>query len=140
MTEHGRLDDGEVAALTAEAWLDDGANRICMRAPDGASPGQRVVQHLTSLVDLRDLTLLADGVAGNGRRGTDAGGYVIDGDDAVVWDGGEHEATMSTRALTDLLARLVEHVLAHRDELAADDDTWADLADLAVGLRRSLAG
>jgi hypothetical protein len=136
MSDHGELDDATVASLVP-TWTATGTRaRLRASAPDGAPAGALVVQNMTSLADVDDLCVLADGALdAAGTRATDAGGWSAVGDEVAVWDAGDEQVKISRRALVDLLARLVDAALERRDEL--DEDTVTRLGAAAASLRGS---
>jgi hypothetical protein len=129
VTDHGRLDEATVAAMVPEWTVSDRRARLRAAAPSDAPSAALVVQNLTSVGDLDDLCVLADGALdAAGTRGIDTGGWSAVGDEVVVWDAGEERATVSRAAFVDLLRRLVDLALTHRDDAVdVDDRTWSDL-------------
>jgi hypothetical protein len=108
------LPDADVDSLVA-SW-EGTADRFVLRAlaPEGAGPGLRVLENMTTVHDLDDLDLLVGGLEGDGTRATDAGGFRLRGEAVEAWDGGEQEVTVSRAAFARLLGRLVDAASAHR--------------------------
>jgi hypothetical protein len=130
VTDHGSLDDATVAAMVP-AWTGSGRRaRVRAAAPDGAPEGALVVQNMTSVADLDDLCLLADGALdAAGTRATDSGGWSAAGDEVAVWDAGDQRVTVSRASFVDLLRRLLALAIEHERDAALDVDerTWATI-------------
>jgi hypothetical protein len=108
------LTDAEVDSL-APSW-EGTAEEFVLRAlaPPHAAPGLLVLQNMTTLHDLDDLDLLVEGLATDGTRATDAGGFTVRGETVEAWDAGDHRVALSRAALARVLARLAETAAAHR--------------------------
>jgi hypothetical protein len=130
MTTSDVLDDALVDSLEPEWDTDRG--RFVLRSPDPAesTPGIRVLANLVTLIDPDDLDLLATGLVAGGTRGTDAGGYALDGDAAVAWDAGDNQITLSRAALTRLMLKLLDVAVQH-------DTNVTRLTELAESLRQT---
>jgi hypothetical protein len=129
MTTSDVLDDALVDSLEPEWDTDRGRFLLRSYDPTESTPGIRVLANLVTLINPDDLDLLATGLVAGATRGTDAGGYTVEGDAAVAWDAGDNQITLSRAALTRLMVRLLDVAVQHVANVAR-------LAELAESLRQ----
>jgi hypothetical protein len=133
---HNSLDDATVDSLEAEWRGDRSSFLVRASAPPDAPVAAFVLQNMTTLRDLDDLTVLIGGLIDSRVRATDVGGYAFRDGDVVAWDAGENQVRVSRAAFTRLLARILDAVVGHGAG-ADGDDGAAPFVSLAAALRQA---
>jgi hypothetical protein len=130
------LDDATVDSFEAEWRGDRSSFLVRATAPPDAPAAALVLQNMTTLRHLDDLSVLIGGLIDSRVRATDVGGYAFRDGDVVAWDAGENEVRVSRAAFTRLLARILDAVVGHSARVDGDDGAAA-FVSLAATLQRA---
>jgi hypothetical protein len=127
------LHDATVDAFDAEWRGDRSSWLVRASAPADAPTGAMVLQNMTTLRDLDDLTVLVGGLIDSRVRATDMGGFAFRDGGVVAWDAGENEVRVSRDAFTHLLTRILDEVIDH----TGGSDSHDGFVSLAATLRQA---